>query len=56
MARKEYIFKGQGAEGIAADVFYEERDSATEFPIGSWAFWILLLAMVCVYVCVCVFG
>lgn len=48
MARKEYIFKGQGAEGIAADVFYEEGDSATEFPIGSWAFWIFLLAMVCV--------
>lgn len=37
MARKEYIFKGEGSGGIAADVFYPEGDSATTFPIGSWA-------------------
>lgn len=36
MARKEYIFKGEGSQGIAADVFYPEGDSATTFPIGSW--------------------
>lgn len=35
MARKEYIFKGEGSGGIAADVFYPEGDSATTFPIGS---------------------
>lgn len=35
MTRKEYIFKGEGTEGIAADVFYPEGDSNTTFPIGS---------------------
>jgi hypothetical protein len=45
MARKEYIFKGEGAEGIAADVFYPEGDLSMTFPIGSWAIFTPLLAM-----------
>ncbi|KAK7725537.1 hypothetical protein SLS63_008141 [Diaporthe eres] len=36
MARKEYIFKGEGSGGIAADVFYPEGDSATTFPIALY--------------------
>lgn len=36
MSRKEYIFKAEGSEGIAADVFYPEGDSTTTFPLGSW--------------------
>lgn len=43
MARKEYIFKGEGSEGIAADVFYRQGDSTTKFPIGSWETAALLL-------------
>lgn len=35
MARIEYIFKGEGTQGVAADVFYPEGDSATAYPIGS---------------------
>lgn len=45
MTRKEYLFKGEGAQGIAADVFYPEGDSSTTFPIGSWAIFTPLLAI-----------
>lgn len=44
MVRKEYMFKGEGSEGIAADEFYPEGDSATAFPIGSRGMAGLLLA------------
>jgi hypothetical protein len=48
MARKEYIFKGEGNQGIAADVFYPDGDSSTTFPIGSWAIFTPLLAILLV--------
>ncbi|KAG6362496.1 hypothetical protein INS49_010728 [Diaporthe citri] len=36
MARKEYIFKGEGSGGIAADVLYPDGDSATASPIALY--------------------
>lgn len=36
MTRTEYIFKGEGKEGIAADVYYQKRESTEAFPIGRF--------------------